>query len=69
MNFRKPVAKDLRKFELTDLNKFAKIQELTAFLCALPTSVLDYMDAVDLVRCAKIVSDFFQSSLETPENV
>ncbi len=65
---RKPVAKDLRKFEISDLSKFAKIQELTAILCGLPISVLDNMDMSDLVKCAKVLSDFLSVSQEILEN-
>lgn len=68
LNIRKPVAKDLRRFELSDLNKFSKIQELTAILCGLPVSVLDNLDLEDLVNCAREISSFLPNSLETPGN-
>ena len=68
MKLRKPLARDLRKFELSDLNKFSKIQELTAILCGLPISVLDNLEMEDLVNCTKVIASFLPSSQETPEN-
>ena len=69
LNFRKPVARDLRNFDLSDLNKFAKIQELTAILCGgLPLSVLDNLEMEDLVSCARVIASFLPSSQETLDN-
>ncbi len=69
LNLRTPVAKDLRRYELTDLNKFAKIQELTAQLCGLPVSVLDNLEMEDLVHCSRAIASFLPSSPETPDFV
>lgn len=69
LNLRKPVAKDLRKFELSDLGKFYKIQELSALLCGLPISVLDNLEMEDLVQCARVISGFLPSFQETQESI
>lgn len=68
LNFRVPVAKDLRKYEMTDLNKFSKIQSLSAQLCGLPESVLDNLEMEDLIHCSRIILSFLPNSLETPES-
>ena len=68
LNFRTPVAKDLRKYEMTDLNKFSKIQSLSAQLCGLPESVLDNLEMEDLINCSRIILSFLPPSLETPES-
>lgn len=69
LKFRKPVARDLRKFELTDLNKFSKIQDLTAILCGLPMSVLDNLEMEDLVSCTKVIASFLSSSQEIQDSI
>ena len=68
LKFRKPVAKDLRNFDLSDLNKFFKIQELSAILCGLPLSVLDNLEMEDLVSCARVIASFLPNSQETFDN-
>ena len=69
LNFRMPVAKDLRKYEMTYLNKFSKIQSLSAQLCGLPESVLDNLKMEDLINCSRMILSFLPPSLETPESV
>lgn len=64
LSFRTPVARDLKKFQLSDLDKFTKIQELSAQLCGLPVSVLDNLEMEDLVNCAKIITSFLPQSQE-----
>ena len=68
LNFREPVAKDLRKYEMTDLNKFSKIQSLSAQLCGLPESVLDNLSMEDLINCSRMILSFLPPSPETLEN-
>lgn len=65
LNFRTPVARDLKRFQLSDLDKFVKIQDLSAELCGLPLSVLDNLEMEDLVNCAKVITGFLPQSQET----
>lgn len=69
LKLRRPVAKDLRKFEINDMNKFSKIQELTSIITQLPMSVLDNLDICDLRECAIILASFLLNSQAIQENV
>jgi hypothetical protein len=69
LNLRRPVSKDLRKFEITDMNKFSKIQEIVSIITQLPMSVLDNLDIYDLRECAAILTSFFLNSRAIQENV
>ena len=69
LNFRKPVARDIKRYTSEELNKFGNVQELAAILSGLPSSVLDQMDAADLVRCGLVIQDFFINSQKISENV
>ena len=69
LKFRKPLARDLKKFDARDITKYSNSLELSSILCALPVSVLENMDAVDLMRCNGVINNFFMSSQEILENV
>ena len=69
LNFRKPIARDIKKYTSEELNKFGNVQEFAANLCGLPSSVLDHMDAIDLVGCSKLIQDFFTNSPKISESI
>jgi hypothetical protein len=69
LNFREPTARDLRRFEFSDLNKFSKIIELSSILSGLPESVLDQLKMEDLFQCVKVIASFLPQSQETLGNI
>ncbi len=65
---RRPTSRDLRKFEISDLDKFYKIQELVSNITLIPMSVLDSLDIYDLKECSVVLAGFLLSSRQTQGN-
>lgn len=56
----RPRGKQLRRFKEGALG-FGEILDMIAELCALPKSVVDEMDAADVIDVGEALTDFFQS--------
>ena len=69
LKFRKPIAKDLRNFNISDLNNFGKTIQISSILTGLPESIVASIDGGDLMKCHFVIDNFFLNSLEVLGNI